>query len=181
MMILGCALIAGGCDRQSESPAQPQPEAGDKAAADKLDRSHAGEPIPDMTFADAAGDETSLPSLKGKPVLINLWATWCAPCIAELPTLEALNGKSGLGIAVVTVAQDSAEPASIEAFLDDRGLSGLPSLRDPDSDLTFHYGTGVLPTSVLYDAAGKEVWRTIGERDWTSMDSAKLLAEGRAN
>ncbi len=180
LIVLGCALLAGGCDRQTEAPAQPGADAPAKAAAGKLDRSHKGEALPALSFTDAAGDETALASLAGKPALVNLWATWCAPCIAELPTLNGLSNRADLNLEVVTIAQDIAPPEKIQQFLDQRGLAQLPSLRDPESELSFHYQTGSLPTTVLYDAAGKEVWRYVGDRDWTSDESMKLLAEGEA-
>ena len=129
------------------------------------------------SVADAKGGSVSLPSLAGKPLLVNLWATWCAPCIAELPTLDAIARSESAGLQVITIAEDSAPPEKIVQFLADRGVSALPALIDPESDLTFHYGTGTLPTTVLYDAQGKEVWRYVGERDWVSEESRQLLAE----
>ena len=176
-IILGCALIAGGCDRQSESAAQPKPEPATQLPSGALDRSHKGKPIPDFTVADANGGEVSLPSLAGKPLLVNLWATWCAPCIAELPTLDKIASSEGERLKVITVAEDNAPPEKIVEFLKERGVSALPALIDPESDLSFHYATGTLPTTVLYDAQGKEVWRYVGESDWVSEESKKLIAE----
>jgi len=178
--VLALALIAGGCDRQSEAPAQPQ--ASGEAAAKKgvVDRSHKGAPIPDFTLKDNAGDALKLPTLAGKPTLVNLWATWCAPCVVELPTLDKLAGRTGTNLRVVTVSQDAGRPERVQAFLHERGLDRLPGWLDPMNDLSFHYATGTLPTSVLYDAQGKEVWRYVGELDWTGPDAAKLLAEAGA-
>ncbi len=119
----------------------------------------------------------SLPSLAGKPLLVNLWATWCAPCIAELPTLDKIASGESARLKVITVAEDNAPPEKIVQFLKERGVSALPALIDPKSDLSFHYATGTLPTTVLYDAQGKEVWRYVGERDWVSEESRKLIAE----
>jgi thiol-disulfide isomerase/thioredoxin len=121
-----------------------------------VDRSHRGAPLPEITVRDAAGEELGLPSLTGKPALINLWATWCAPCVAELPTLNSIASRADLNLEVVTISQDAGEPEKVESF---------------------HYGAGMLPTSILYDAGGREVWRYAGEKDWTSEDALKLLAE----
>lgn len=177
-VILGCALIAGGCDRQSESTAQPKPETEAPLPSGALDRSHKGKPIPDFTVTDAKdGATVSLPSLAGKPLLVNLWATWCAPCIAELPTLDKIASAESARLQVITVAEDNAPPEKIVQFLADRGVSALPALIDPESDLSFHYATGTLPTTVLYDAQGKEVWRYVGGRDWADGESKQLLAE----
>ncbi len=145
-----------------------------------LDRTNKGRPLPDLTLKDQAGAELKLASLAGKPVLINLWATWCAPCIAELPTLNALANRADLNLAVVTVSQDMAQTEKVQPFLDQRGLAQLPAWLDVKGDLAFHYGVQTLPATILYDAAGKEVWRFTGERDWGSEASLALLAEAGA-
>ncbi len=175
-------ILLGACDRQSGEKAQPQASA---SAAPKsgelkgtLDRSHKGGELPPFTLADPEGQQLRLPSLKGKPVLINLWATWCAPCIAELPTLQAISNRADMNVAVVTVSQDTGDPAKVRMFLDQRGFAQLPAWLDPKGDLAFHYGVQTLPTTIYYDAAGREVWRFIGGRDWGSADTQALLAEG---
>ncbi len=185
--VLGCALLApvllGGCDRQSGEGAQP-PLSGSAAGGDTepsgtLDRSHKGNPLPDFTLKDGRGQAIHLPELAGKPVLMNLWATWCAPCIAELPMLDALAAKRVGDLKVLTVSQDM-QTEKVAAFLKQRGGDHLEPWLDPDNDLSFHFGTGTLPTTVLYDAQGKEVWRYVGGHDWTSAETAGMLAEGLA-
>jgi thiol-disulfide isomerase/thioredoxin len=187
LVVLGCCLLAvAGCDRQGGAGAQGGSSAAAPASATQgaaatpakgIDRSHHGSAAPTMTFADPAGRKLALASLAGKPFLVNLWATWCGPCVKELPTLEALaaSGK----VRVVTVSQDSADPAKVAAFLKTRGLNQLEPWLDPDNDLSFHYATGTLPTTVLYDSAGREVWRFVGEHDWSSAETAAMLAEAR--
>jgi len=145
-----------------------------------VDRSHKGAPIPAFTLKDGAGKPLKLPSLAGKPTLVNLWATWCGPCVVELPTLNKLANRADLNLRVVTVSQDAGRPERVQAFLDERGLAQLPGWLDPMNDLSFHYATGTLPTTVLYDTQGREVWRYVGELDWTGPEAAKLLAEGGA-
>lgn len=182
LAVLGLTVLAGGCDRQSADTAQPQASESAPSATGRpqgqtpkgvLDRTTKGSPLPAFTLSDPAGRKLVLPSLKGEPVLINLWATWCAPCVKELPLLDQLAGK----VKVVTVSQDSADPEKVGAFLKDRGLKTLTPWLDPKNDLSFHYGTGTLPTTIYYDAQGREVWRYIGERDWSDAETAKLLAE----
>jgi thiol-disulfide isomerase/thioredoxin len=113
-------------------------------------------------------------------VLINLWATWCAPCVVELPTLNAIAGRADLNLAVVTISQDMAQTEKVQPFLDQRGLAQLPAWLDTKGDLAFHYGVQTLPATIYYDAAGKEIWRFMGERDWRSEESMDLLGEGGA-
>jgi thiol-disulfide isomerase/thioredoxin len=115
--------------------------------------------------------------LKGQPVLVNLWATWCAPCVKELPTLNAIANRADVGIEVVTVSQDMGDAAAVQRFLDERGLAQLPAWLDSEGALPARYGVQALPMTVLYDAEGKEVWRWLGDRDWTSEESLKLLSE----
>ncbi|WP_246448063.1 TlpA family protein disulfide reductase [Novosphingobium flavum] len=177
------ALNLAGCDRQSGDGAQPAAQAsGTTQAADAAptkgaDRSHKGAALPDFTFADPKGGKLALASLGSKPLLINLWATWCAPCIKELPTLDAL-AKAGK-VRVLTVSQDSAEPAKVGQFLTDKGLAKLEPWLDPENQLAFHYMTGTLPTTVLYDSHGREVWRFVGENDWASAEASALIAEAK--
>jgi thiol-disulfide isomerase/thioredoxin len=174
-------ILLGACDRQSSEKAQPQASASAAAKGGELkgtlDRSHKGNELPPFTLADPEDEKLSLPSLKGKPVLINLWATWCAPCIAELPTLQAISNRADMNVAVVTVSQDTGDPAKVRMFLDQRGFAQLPAWLDPKGDLAFHYQVQTLPTSIYYDAGGREVWRFIGGRDWSSADTAALFAE----
>ncbi len=84
----------------------------------------------------------------------------------ELPTLNAIANRADLGVEVVTVSQDLGDAASVQQFLDQRGLAQLPAWIDAGGALPTHYGAQALPMSVLYDASGKEVWRYIGDRDW---------------
>lgn len=176
-------MLLAGCDRQSADKAQP-PAATNTAVtpaapvAGGVDRSHKGSALPDFQLKDPAGKELSLASLKGKPVLINLWATWCAPCVAELPQLDAIAA-SNPGLKVLTVNQDTTKLEGVAPFLKARGVTRLEPWLNPDNSLTFQFGAETLPATVLYDAAGHEVWRIVGGRDWASADTAALLAEAR--
>lgn len=145
--------------------------------ASKLDRSQAGKPLPQVTVRDPDGDELALDSLKGHPVLVNLWATWCAPCVKELPTLNAIANRFDVGVEVVTISQDLGDATAVQQFLDARGLVQLPAWIDADGALPARYGAQTLPMTVLYDAQGREVWRYFGDRDWASEESIKLLSE----
>ena len=122
------------------------------------------------------GKQASLPHPGGKPMLVNFWATWCGPCIKELPTLQALSQRAGAPL-LVEVSEDMGDRASVDAFLKQHGLDNLKSWRDSKSTLTMTLDAQVLPTTIYYDGKGHEVWRYIGDLDWTGPEAAKLLAE----
>ncbi|MBH0111717.1 TlpA family protein disulfide reductase [Novosphingobium sp. YJ-S2-02] len=179
------ALAVGGCDRKSEETAQPQasqasPDGTGAAVAPadaKLDRSHKGEPMPVITLVDNTGESLDLASLKGKPLLINLWASWCAPCIEEMPTLDALiEREDELGVTVLPISQDMGQPDKVIDILHRRKLDNVQPWLDEQGDLGFQYG-GNLPITVLFDSNGKEVWRFTGANDWSSPEALKLIAE----
>lgn len=179
MCLAAAALLVAGCDRQSADTSQPQASIapGGQELTGTLDRSHKGSEMPDFTFKDPSGKEISLASLRGKPLLINLWATWCAPCVAELPLLDQLAAARGGELKVLIVSQDTQGAGRIPAFLSDRKITQLEPWLDPENRLSDHYATGTLPTTVYYDAQGREVWRLAGAHDWSNAETAKLLAE----
>ena len=108
---------------------------------------------------------------------MNLWASWCAPCVKELPTLDQLARAEKGKLNVVAISQDDGPHTSVEAFLQTHNIQTLDSYQDPKSHLLYGLGAEVLPTSILFDANGKEIWRYVGDQDWTSPAAAKLFAE----
>lgn len=138
-------------------------------------RENAGKPAPVATFNDPDGKPVRIADFAGKPVLVNLWATWCAPCVKELPTLDELARR---GVEVIAVSQDDGPHASVVAFLQGHQIGTLEPYQDPKMALSGALGPDtVLPTSILIGADGKEVWRYVGDLDWTSPEAAKLLSE----
>lgn len=183
---LVCAIPAlAACDRQSEGAGQPEasPPAGEVAdgaqQAGKIDTSHNGEAAPDIAISLPDGTSKSLAAFKGKPTLVNLWATWCGPCVLEMPMLDDLAGRHP-EIQVLTVSQDMEGAAKVEAWFAEKDFAHLQPWLDPKNDLTFSYNTGVLPTTIYYDAAGKEVWRVVGEYDWSGAEAEALLAQAKS-
>lgn len=181
ILLLLLALAASGCDRQKAGDQQGDSSAGAPAVQAKgVDRSHRGRPAPATVFSDPDGEETSIAALGGKPLLVNLWATWCAPCVKELPTLDRLAAARGDTLAVVAVSQDMGPHNSVRAFLDKLGIDRLGAYHDPDMALSSALGAEVLPTSILYDSQGRELWRYVGDLDWTGAEAARLLDEAEA-
>ena len=178
---LAAALFAGGCDRQTAEPAQPAAEAGGESAQKtfngNLSIENRGALMPDFALSDPAGKKLTSADLKGKPVLINLWATWCGPCVLEMPMLDQLAGADGAKLRVVTISQDLQGAEKVAPFFATRKFAHLEPWLDPDNTLGDHYATGILPTTVLYDAQGREVWRMIGGHDWTGPRTAAMLAD----
>jgi thiol-disulfide isomerase/thioredoxin len=166
--------LVAGCDRAQPPAGQPDEVTAAPApapAAAGLDRSHKGEPAPAVAFAAPDGKQVTLASFRGKPLLVNLWATWCAPCIKELPSLDAARFD---GVRVLAISQD-LDAAKVKPFLDARGL-GLAPYVDTKLGLSTAYAAN-LPVTILYDAAGKEVWRRTGAYDWASAAASKEVAE----
>jgi thiol-disulfide isomerase/thioredoxin len=181
-LTLALAFAVGGCDRESADSAQPQENsAGDKAGelTGKLDRSHAGGALPAVTVRDPDGTALELASLAGTPVLLNLWATWCAPCVTEMPMLDALAAEQQGKLRVLTVSQDLKGAEEVAPFFAEKKFARLEPWLDPETALStaFADNGGVLPTTVLYGADGKEIWRVVGGYDWSGPEARALIDE----
>ena len=176
ILFLSLALLAlAACHSNSDQSGNQAASAG--AGIKGVHREFHGKAAPDASFIDPAGKPVRIAAFKGRPVLVNLWASWCAPCVKELPTLDHV-ARSGR-IEVLAVSQDSGPHASVVAFLKQHRIATLKSYQDPNSGLSGALGPDtVLPMSILYDSNGKEVWRFIGDQDWTSSAASKLLSEG---
>ena len=161
--------MLAGCDRQSGDAAQPS-----AVLEGVLDVSHKGSKMPDLLFHGPEGAELRLVKQTGKPLLVNLWATWCAPCIAELPKLHGIS-KAGK-IKVIAVSEDMGDKAKVSAFWREKGFADWPLWLDPEGNASNQYQVQTMPTTSMYDATGRELWRWTGGRDWSSAASTKLLA-----
>jgi len=182
-LLLG--LLTVGCDRQADGTPQgggaPSGWSGPRlegpAPTGRLDRGFAGTPAPSTTFEDPTGAPASLADFRGRPVLVNLWATWCAPCVVEMPTLDALAAREGDRLEVLTISQDLQGQDKVDAFFAERQFAMLEPYIDPEMALMTELRIDTLPTTILYDAEGKEVWRMTGKEDWQGERAAGLLQE----
>jgi len=135
-----------------------------------------GGKAPDATFQ--FGDkELSLSDFGDKTLLVNFWATWCAPCLKELPSLDELQGAVGSSkFEVVAVAADPKGPEVAREYLDRLNIKNLKLYTDQRLRLASSVGgASVLPVSVLYDGRGNEIGRLTGEADWASAEARRLV------
>ncbi|MXO87959.1 TlpA family protein disulfide reductase [Alteraurantiacibacter aestuarii] len=180
------AAALAGCDTGEADPAQGGEEVSSETGVEEftgtLDRTFAGEAIPAVMLSDPAGITMELADSGDRPILLNLWATWCAPCVVEMPLLDALAGELGEDVRVLTVSEDLSGADAVVPFFEERGFTNLPRWMDPNNDLAIAFGGGaVLPLTVLYNADGKEVWRVIGSYDWGSEEARVLVQEALAD
>jgi thiol-disulfide isomerase/thioredoxin len=146
-----------------------------------LDRSHAGTPAPGVPLETGPVGRTEtladMVRAHGGPVLVNLWATWCAPCLKELPTLDALQKETAPALKVVPISQDmEGWRVVVEAFTAER----YPNLSTRlDSQMAFGAALGLrgLPVTILYDGEAREVWRYLGDKDWSGPEARGLIRE----
>lgn len=132
--------------------------------------------LADLPFFTEDGTKTTLDAYEGKIVVLNMWATWCPPCRAEMPSLDALQADlGGDNFAVVTVATGRNPIASVKKFFMDANIKHLPILLD--ADYSFGRGIGVmgLPSTIVLDTEGREIARMIGDADWHSEDAVTLM------
>jgi thiol-disulfide isomerase/thioredoxin len=172
---LALPLALAGCHNAPAGNQQAGAEA--PMPAGKVDRSHAGKPGPQTEFLDPDGQQTSLAELEGKPLLVNLWATWCAPCVQEMPTLDKLAAAEDGKLQVVAISQDMGGPEKVDAFFAKERFTTLEAYRDPKMQLMTDLGVEVLPTTILFDAEGREQWRVTGQLDWQGPEAADLLRQ----
>ena len=135
------------------------------------------EPMPgsDVTFAHEDGSEISLAAYEGKYILLNFWATWCAPCRKEMPDLAELQSElSGDNFEVVTIATGRNPRPAMEAFFDEIGVDNLPLHTDARQNLARSLGVLGLPVTLILNPDGQEIARLVGDAKWNS-DSAKAL------
>ena len=134
------------------------------------------QPAPQVAFTDTDGKPLTLAQFKGKPAVVNLWATWCAPCLKEMPSLDRLQANLNGKLIVAAVSQDRSGAQRVVPFVAEMGLKNLKIYLDPKADLGRALNSRGLPTTVIIDAAGSVVGRVEGPVEW---DSAEMMARLR--
>jgi thiol-disulfide isomerase/thioredoxin len=144
--------------------------------ADGLDPVSPPENPPDAVFLSQDGTPHHLVEFKGRGMVVNMWATWCAPCIAELPSLEALSkALAPKDIAVLPMSSDRGGADAVRAWFDAHGITGLPILLDPKGALARAFNARGIPTSVIINTAGQVVARLEGAAEWATPEAQALI------
>ena len=144
-------------------------------------RLSAPKPVPELRFQDGVGREHTLADFRGKVVLLNVWATWCAPCREEMPALDRLQAElAGPAFEVVALSVDQQGPAIARRFLGEIGAKALALYIDPTAKAMFALDTPGLPVSLLIDRDGREIGRHLGPANWDSPEVVKSL-RGKLN
>lgn len=129
--------------------------------------------VPGNAMRDLQGRTWRLSDLRGKVVLLNFWASWCEPCRAEMPSLQALQQAHSQNLVVLAINYREAAP-TVEVFVQRQGWT-LPVVTDPDGVLARRWGIGIFPSSVLIDAHGRVQAVVRGEVDWQAQQQAPWM------
>ena len=134
--------------------------------------------VPDITFLSDDGSEHHLFEFEGRGVVLNFWATWCAPCVAELPGLSKLAGAvASQNIAVLPLSADRGGALVVQRFYEQHGVHSLPILLDPKGAAARAFGVSGLPTTIIIDKNGQERARLMGGADWSTEAASRKVRE----
>ena len=126
------------------------------------------QPAPAVSFMTEAGRPATLGDFRGRPTIVNLWATWCGPCLREMPSLVRLQAEFAGRLTVAAISEDHRGAVVVAPFVATRNLASLRIYLDPKQRVAEAFGVNELPTSIVLDAAGRVVGKVIGGADWTS-------------
>jgi thiol-disulfide isomerase/thioredoxin len=130
------------------------------------------------SFRDLYGNRITLADHAGKVVLLNIWATWCPPCRAEMPSLDRLAGAlEGPDFAVIALSADRGGPEQVAEFFKGIQVENLKVMHDRSGDVARQAGVLGLPVTLILDRQGREIGRMLGDADWDSPEARDLLRE----
>jgi len=145
---------------------------------DKLVVHSAPREVPQFSFIDGEGETRTLADWRGKLVLVNIWATWCAPCKEEMPALDRLEAElGGVDFAVLPISVDRGGLKKPRSFLEEIGADNLPLLLDETARLNFKLEVMGLPATLIIDEQGREIARMIGPAEWDSPEAIAQLRQ----
>jgi thiol-disulfide isomerase/thioredoxin len=138
-------------------------------------------PAPLITFLDEDGAKLTLERFRGKIVVLNLWATWCTPCVAEMPMLDRLQQQlESVGVVVVALSIDRGGPDVVREFFDEHGIEHLNVYVDPTMRVQSDLKAIGLPTTILIDRDGNDRGRIVGPAEWDEARAADLVLSAGA-
>lgn len=168
---LSAAALLGGCDSYSTSPI-----ANANATPRSFSMHKTPKPLPELTFQDDRGRPIRLSGFRGKVLVLNVWATWCAPCREEMPTLDRLQAKlGGADFEVVALSVDHTGPEVVRNFFRQIGIRNLRLYIDTTPETMDKLNVPGLPVTLLIDRNGRELGRLIGSTEWDSPEMLRLL------
>jgi len=136
------------------------------------------EPLPNVQFTDMNDKDRDIAEFKGKYTVLNFWATWCAPCRKEMPSLDALaRDMTSDDLQVVVMATGRNPKPAIRKFFKEAGITTLKTLRDPSQTLSGLLGIYGLPMTLILDRNGDEIARMQGDADWHSKEALQFLRD----
>ena len=185
LALYGSGLVGGNGGMASgpcagATPALARVDAAAKGEVAAMQAPKQAKPAPDLTFKGPDGAETTLSAMKGKLLLVNLWATWCAPCKAEMPALDRLQAAmGGRDFDVVAINVDTRNLDKPPEWLKQAGITHLPFYADPGGRVLpivqRHADSAGLPTTLLVDGAGCTIGVMKGGAEWSSPDGLALI------
>ncbi|MDZ4740341.1 MAG: TlpA disulfide reductase family protein [Alphaproteobacteria bacterium] len=138
-------------------------------------------PVPPVHFLDEQGNQVSLERFRGSIVVLNLWATWCTPCLAEMPMLDRLQQQlKGVGVVVIALSIDRDGTTAVREFFNRNGIRHLAVYVDPTMRAQSTLATFGLPTTILIDKQGRERGRLVGPAEWDDASAADLVLSANA-
>lgn len=175
-LVLSAALYVGCSDAGNHETAAPPmlKPAGEVA---KFQVAATPKPLAKLAFTGAGDKWVTLGDFRGKTVLLNFWATWCAPCKVEMPSLDRLQARlGGDDFAVVAISSDRAGAKAVDPYFEQNGIR-LARYYDPRNAAGMALGVTGLPTSILIDKDGRELGRLLGDAKWDSPDAVALVKQ----
>ncbi|SJZ34746.1 Thiol-disulfide isomerase or thioredoxin [Enhydrobacter aerosaccus] len=175
--LLGRRLLLAGALSSFALPALADVRAGaPKGSLSRFDLAKAPKPLLDFPFVDAEDEPHKLSDFAGKVLLVNFWATWCAPCVKEMPSLDRLQAQmSKEKFLILPLSLDGPTRAKVAPFYSENKLDHLGVYFDKGKKAMQALQVSVLPTSILIDHIGREIGRLEGEADWSTPEAAAFM------
>ncbi len=141
-----------------------------------FDVSPSPSPAPDISFSDLSGNTLGLEDFRGQVLVVNYWATWCGPCLHELPSLERMEAAvAHPEFRLLAISIDREGVAKVGPFLDENGFGGLPTYLDPSGQSAIDLEVFGMPTTIVFDRQGREIGRYTGAAEWDAPEAVALI------